>query len=465
MNSPASPPPRPRSRPRSRLRRLVGLTLKLVWAATLTIVLVEIGLRILGVQPVTATMVPRDPNQLSTDPEVAEAQRSGWIPWPTPVQSATKIPEHARGYVEIRRNRCSLREDQEIPFEKPPGTRRIVCVGDSHTDGVCWNPESYPNLLEQRLQADGAAAAVLFPAAGGAAQIEVINVGFGPSSPYQQLWAYKQVHHRFGADVVVVAFYAGNDLVDLLRTDPPVRLDLRQGTPQHVGGPAPAVAVPENRSLIETFKRPFRDHSSIYHALTRIPWLRRQVVQQIGTGDAYRDRIERASLAYAGPVWQGLNQAYYFRHHPEEWDGAVARERYVLEQFLAQTRADHAELRVVVIPTLRQIHPESAAEELDDAARILELLPDDLATDERACDTVVGLARELQIPCLDLRGALRRARREQPDRHLYYRFDHHLNVAGNEVVAEELQKFLVALAAGEAARDSMAWGKDLRKVH
>ena len=38
--------------------------------------------------------------------------------------------------------------------------------------------------------------------------------------------------------------------------------------------------------------------------------------------------------------------------------------------------------------------------------------------------------------------AMRQAVQENPERRLYYRFDHHLNVEGNKVVARELSKAL-----------------------
>lgn len=433
--------------PLSRGRRAALFGAKLAFSAAITGLLVEAGLRVVGIGPVNSPPPPRDSAELHTDPDVADAQRRGWIPWPTPLQSSTRIPEHARGYVEIRRNRCSLREDDEIPFGKPPGHLRLLCIGDSHTDGVCWNPESYPNQLEMLLRS-----APSPPLAGidsvhpsdssSATSLEVINAGFGPSTPYQQVWAYQKVHRRFSPDIVIVGFYAGNDLVDLLREETPVRLESNAGQWTHVERSTETPTAATSRSLVERVKQPLRDHSSTYHALTRIPWLRQAVVKRVGVGDPYRDRLEYAALVHSGPIWQGLRQAYYFRHHPDQWETALQCERRLLEMLLEQTRADGALLHFVVIPTLRQIQPETDAGALAQTATILELTPADLDTDQRACDAVTSLAQHLQIPCLDLRPALLAARRSNPRESLYFRFDHHLNVAGNRVVAQELARFL-----------------------
>jgi hypothetical protein len=467
--------------------------LKMLFSTSLTAVFLEGGLRLAGIGPVSASAPRRDASELCADADVAEAQRRGWIPWPTAVQSATRIPEHPRGYVEIRRNRQSLREDDEVPWRAPPGTRRIVCVGDSHTDGVCWNEESYPNRLESLLNStrasrnQGARGAVeSLPdkktptdsqtrdektppdikappdsqtASGGAnstvgrieerldavgptedGRFDVVNAGFGPSSPYQQLWAYERVHRRFRPDLLVVSFYAGNDLADLMRTDLPVRLERREGRLEHAesAAAAPAMESAKNRSWLENLKQPLRDYSSTYHALTRVSWLRRAVVRYVGMGDPYFDRIEYAALAHAGPVWQGLNQSYYFYHHPQDWREAVERERWVLRRFQELAAADGVPLRLVLIPTLRMLHPETDAASLADAIRILELDAAASDADTRAYEAVQELAKDLAIETLDLRAVFLRRRAEHPDEPLFFRFDHHLNTRANELIAAEL---------------------------
>ncbi|MFM7073356.1 MAG: alginate O-acetyltransferase AlgX-related protein [Planctomycetota bacterium] len=474
--------------------RVRVFALKMLFSTSLMAVFLEGGLRLAGIRPVSASVPQRDVSELCEDAGVAEAQRRGWIPWPTAVQSATRIPEHPRGYVEIRRNRQSLREDGEVALQAPMGTRRIVCVGDSHTDGVCWNEESYPNRLESLLNstgvsggqdtrgnvetlpdskttrdrkarldnktppdrkdspdrevARGTANSTMWPKQkrmdpdGLAAdrRFDVVNAGFGPSSPYQQFWAYDRVHRRFRPDLLVVSFYAGNDLADLMRTDLPVRLERREGWLEHAesAATAPAMESAKNRSWLESLKQPLRDYSSTYHALTRVSWLRRAVVRYVGMGDSYFDRIEYAALAHAGPVWQGLNQAYYFHHHPQDWHEAVERERWVLERFQELAAADGVPLRLVLIPTLRMIHPETDAESLADAIRVLKLDTAASEADTRAYEAVQELAKDLAIETLDLRAVFQQRRVEHPDEPLFFRFDHHLNTRANELIAAEL---------------------------
>lgn len=430
-DSPSSADARPLP---SRRRRAALLALKLSFVVVSTLVLVEVGLRIVGIRPVSATVEVRDERELSDRPEIAEAQRRNWIPWPTPVQTMPNIAEHPCGFVEIRRNSLSLREDDETPWEKRPGSFRILCLGDSHTDGVCWNPESYPNQLENLLVSEGR-------------DVEVLNAGFSPSSPFQQLWAYEQVYRRLRPDLVVVGIYAGNDLIDLLRPDAPVRLTRVDGRLVPVDDSQPTKATtpaapPPPATLVESLKQPLRDYSSTYHALTRIEGLRRFVRGHVGSGDPYRDRLEIARSYNSAPVWQGLNQAYYFQHHPADWDEALARQAYVLERLKSLADEDGIPLRAAVIPTLRQIEPEFDATAIAETCRILQLEDRALATDERACDAFCQLVQQAGLQPLDLRPPLAAAWRSAPDQSLYYRFDHHLNLHGNAVVARALAQFL-----------------------
>ena len=430
--SEAAKPTTPR-RAASKRRRWLGLLAKLTFVVVSTLVLVELGLRIVGIRPVSATIVARDPAQLSTRPEVADAQRRDWIPWPVPVQPVPNVSEHPCGFVEIRRNSLSLREDEETSWEKPAGTFRILCLGDSHTDGMCWNNESYPNQLEQLLLESGR-------------EVEVLNAGFGPSSPFQQLWAYEHVYRGLRPDLIVVGIYAGNDLIDLLRTDAPVRLERVDGKLVEVdnsqrSGAADSTSSPP-KNWRESLKQPLRDHSSIYHALTRITWLRRWVYGNVGSGDPYRDRLEAARTVNAAPVWQGFNQAYYFQHHPTDWDEALEREAFVLRRLKSLADEDGIPLRIAILPTFRQIQPQLDADTFRDIAARLQLDEQSLDTDQRACDAFDQLATAAGLPWLDLREPLAAAERQSPSTPLFFRFDHHLNVSGNTVVARALAQWL-----------------------
>ena len=441
----------------SRRKRWASLALKLAISGTLTIALLEVALRIVGVKPATAEVQPRDQSLLHSEPFISAAQRNGWIPWPKERRRIEPVPEHARGFIEIRRNDCSCREDEDTPISVPPSVARIIVLGDSHTDGICFNDESFSNLLERRLNEDRATASQTV-AAGDSAQPDstnagetkkpaekdspigdardrhdVVNAGFALSSTYQQYWAFEQVYRRFGPRRVILVFYAGNDLVELLRRDDRVHLEPGFSHAEATGGGD------DTRTTKSTWGRVrglLRDHSATYHALTKVKALRRFV--RSADADQYRERLDAAFQAHSAPVWQGLNQAYYFQHHPEEWETAWSIQRRSLELLRDRCREMNCELTFVVLPTMRQIHPETDAAAFDRTISLLQLGDAALARDDEACERAAAVAAALNVECVDLRPALRRARELRPDAPLYYRFDHHLNVDGHVVVAAEL---------------------------
>ncbi|MFM8252718.1 MAG: hypothetical protein ACKOBW_14070 [Planctomycetota bacterium] len=406
------------SRNRRRRSPWIAVPLKLLFSLTLTGLFLEVALRIVGIQPAVSAVVKRSESDLHPLPWIAQAQRQGWIPWPQETRVIESVAEHPRGRIEMRRNDVSCREDQSTPLEKPIGRRRVVVLGDSHTDGFCFNDESFPNRWEQRTGDD------------------VINAGFELSSPYQQWWAYSQVYKRFQPDHVVMTFYAGNDLLELLRTDDRVHLRREDERYVHAEPVSGNEISPPARGLVGRCRAWAREHLALYAGLRRVTFLRRLVRQ--ASVDEYRDRLVAAQELHPGPVWQGLNQAYYFQHHPQDWDEAVARQRWVLTALRDDCQQAQVRFTLLILPTLRQIHPETDQASLDQTRTTLQLTDESLECDERACDAVAKLAQELRIELLDLRKPLREQREKEPKTSLFYQFDHHLNVAGHRLLAEQL---------------------------
>jgi lysophospholipase L1-like esterase len=113
-------------------------------------------------------------------------------------------PEHPNKRWHMRTNELGLREDNEVS-DKAPDVRVLV-TGDSHTDGVCDNSESFANVLEASL-------AKAHPGK----TVDVLNAGKGGYGFYN----YMGVLQRFLAldlkpRVFVVAVYGGNDFEEVL---------------------------------------------------------------------------------------------------------------------------------------------------------------------------------------------------------------------------------------------------------
>ncbi len=102
--------------------------------------------------------------------------------------------------MDVRTNGLGLRNPEIGP--KRPGTRRVLVVGDSYAFGFgVQQAEAFPARLEALLKAEGKDA-------------EVINAGvFGWGPDQEMIWLERE-GLKLRPDVVVIAFYVGNDVLD-----------------------------------------------------------------------------------------------------------------------------------------------------------------------------------------------------------------------------------------------------------
>ena len=103
----------------------------------------------------------------------------------------------------VRINSDGLR-DREHPRAKPPRTLRIAVLGDSYMQAmnVPW-PDAFPARLESELRT---CLAPVVP--------EVINFGVSGYVTAQELLTFQLLAADYHPDIVLTAFYAGNDLTD-----------------------------------------------------------------------------------------------------------------------------------------------------------------------------------------------------------------------------------------------------------
>jgi hypothetical protein len=112
------------------------------------------------------------------------------------------MKEVPKGVWYMRTNSLGLREDGE-PLEEKPDLR-ILVTGDSHTDGVCENEESFPHVLQREL-------AKKHPGK----TIEALNAGKGAFNFYNYLGTIEKFL-GLEPDLFVVAVYGPNDFVEVL---------------------------------------------------------------------------------------------------------------------------------------------------------------------------------------------------------------------------------------------------------
>jgi lysophospholipase L1-like esterase len=103
--------------------------------------------------------------------------------------------------VSLTTNSRGLRE-RELPLAKPPGTRRVVFLGDSVTFGPgVKDDEPYPRLLESSINDAGDG------------PIQTVNTGVVGYNTVQELARLVQAGLPYGPDVVVLTFVV-NDLLE-----------------------------------------------------------------------------------------------------------------------------------------------------------------------------------------------------------------------------------------------------------
>jgi hypothetical protein len=124
-----------------------------------------------------------------SDPELGQRLAPGYDGW------FAGVPVHI--------NSLGFRDTREYSLDKPPGTVRILVLGDSVTFGHGALAETtYPYLLEQRLKQ-------------WRPQVnwQVWNLGVPGYNTRQELAYLERVGPRFRPDLVIVGFFE-NDLVD-----------------------------------------------------------------------------------------------------------------------------------------------------------------------------------------------------------------------------------------------------------
>jgi GDSL-like Lipase/Acylhydrolase family len=109
------------------------------------------------------------------------------------------------GSWEFRTNAQGFRDDEDYAYEKSVATRRVLVLGDSHTQGFEVRQSStFAKLLEHRLRTRGV-------------QAQVLNAGISGFGTAEELMFLEQEGMKYHPDAVVLAFFA-NDFDDTVKS-------------------------------------------------------------------------------------------------------------------------------------------------------------------------------------------------------------------------------------------------------
>jgi hypothetical protein len=316
--------------------------------------------------------------------------------------------------VPVQINRHGLR-DVEREFAKPAGTFRILVLGDSFVEAMHVPLEdTFARQLEQRLNADRPAV-----------PIEVVAAGVSGYGTASELLYFERTGKRYQPDLVVLAFYPGNDV----KNNSPVLEDTfkpvyaADGTVEKVVG-AQRQRRPGRRPRLQLWvylrQMLLLRHPQLAQSLARLGWLK---------PGAIRTAPQRDGI----PVDYGV----YAASPDLQWQDAWVHTEQLLEQLRAAVGASGARLVIAVLSTRDQVYPDSWQ-------RILAAHPRmqgqawDLDAPQRR---VEAWCVQHTVPCV-LLGPRFRAAAERGAAYLHYPHEGHWTAAGHHLAAKILQDFL-----------------------
>ena len=249
--------------------------------------------------------------------------------------------------------------DRERPLTKPPGTYRIVMLGDSYPEALQVNVETtFWRLLEQRLEAC---------AFRSAKHIDVINLGVSGFGTGQALRMLQTRGLAYRPDLVILAFFPGNDVRNNSRELEPDKM-----RPFYLLDSAGALRLDDTFASSVEFRRRTGRFRRAGKELSRYLRTLQLIYYVKDLRDMRREQTEAAAVPTAAPAAAtparaggeaGLDDQIFKDPPDQKWEDAWRlTERLILELKQTATSAQ-AEFVVVMVSIGIQIHPDKAVRE------------------------------------------------------------------------------------------------------
>ncbi|MFN0244817.1 MAG: DUF5989 family protein [Planctomycetota bacterium] len=382
--------------------RAVNIVLSILMSFAVAVLVLEGGLRFLGLGPTPS--IQRFDSKL------------GWSK--TPLAVARRDTREFD--VTYRVNELGLRDDPMSSPAKPANTLRVLMLGDSFVLGYTVDREHlFVDQLERWWKAEGRT-------------VDVINAGTeGYSTDQEALWLAE--HGRAFAPDVVLAFPYENDLY-------------WNAQPSYLRFPKPRIqpdGTPELRELVDPGKKSALESTALGGLLSKFARGEKPPMWSPGSAS---DHGGARPLPAEWAAYFGDSSAQAFMQD------ANARTRGALTHLKKTCGELGAQLVVVPIPGKACIQDEALAaleKVIGSSANPAASTGSSGWSPARPVETFLGLCRELDIQALDARPALKAAAAEDGD--LYFPIDWHFNGTGNRAFAEFVHDALDATHVFPAA--------------
>lgn len=402
------------------------------WAAKVSLLATTLAGAALALELATRMFSEVEPPLLMSHPVVCKTYLPGY--------SGSMYVDECDRHVDLRFHRDGFR-GPERPIEKPPGVRRIAILGDSMVAAIATDEpqtlvEQLQTMLHERSPSQGI-------------DWQVMNFGVSGSSPGQQMALYRHIVSKYRPDVVLCAFFVGNDLSDMssrIGTNPHLYFDVNDAG-ELVQEPFSAARA----SATEWLNRHSRFYIWQKLALNRARHDIRKRLRQYA-GAKRPTRPSSAQTADTGDGrWLDPGQWIYLSRESDKVAHAWKITSKVIEQFHREATADGAHFAVLMIPSPEQVYDDYFRQVVRAAGKHGPHF-DWQHPDRRLAE----ICRTAGVPLITLTERFRAAApahsTEAKAQWLFIGGRGHFNDAGNRLAAEGVYEFLTRPPAELAQR-------------
>lgn len=310
--------------------------------------------------------------------------------------------------------------DVEHSYEKPPGVFRIVVLGDSFVEAMQVPlMATFPRQLEDLLSVTSRPQ-----------RVEVISAGVSGYGTAGALLALREKGLRYQPDLVLLAFYPGNDV----KNNSPTLEDTLRPEYDEAGELVRVVSMKKDTKAKGW--RAVVARSRAYQFLRQLLLVRQPRVAEA----LARFGLLKREAVHAAPVRGGVPVDYgvYAAELEPDWQLAWAHTEKLLGQMKQDVSQAGATFALAILSSRDQVYPETWQQVVNANAAMQGKVWDVEAPQKR----VQQWCTDHAVPCLPL-GPIFKVQAQAPAAEpLHYLRDGHWTVAGHRLAAVNLRDFL-----------------------